>query len=125
MTPIQSTLTVALAAIRAADNQIFRIGGHGALSAQLAQARDLVKDALAEQSTTFTVLLQRPDYVANDSLDTYLTTGKGNTPHEAVDKVRLEAAACDGCEPEAAIDYIVLFICAGEVDDLTYLIDNK
>lgn len=75
--------------------------------------------------TTFTILLARPDYVANDNLDTFLTTVEGNTPQEAVDAARLEAAVADGFEEIDLIDYAVLIVIAGKHDDLSYLIDDE
>lgn len=72
--------------------------------------------------TTFTILLARPDYVANDNL---LTTAEGNTPQEAVDAARLEAAVADGFEEIDLIDYAVLIVIAGKHDDLSHLIDNE
>lgn len=75
--------------------------------------------------TTFTILLARPDYVANDSLDTFLTTAEGDTPQEAVDAARLEAAIADGIEEIDLIDYAVLIVIAGEHQDLSHLIDNE
>ena len=73
----------------------------------------------------WTILLARPDYVANDSLDTFLTTAEGNTVQEAVDAARLEAAVTDGIEELDLTDYAVLFVGSGEIDDLSYLIDNE
>lgn len=73
----------------------------------------------------FTILLARPDYVANDNLDTYLTTTHGNTVQEAVDAARLEAAVADGIEELDLTDYAALIVIAGEHDDLSYLIDNE
>lgn len=115
------TLTIALAAIRAADNQIFRIGGHGALSVQLAQARDLVKDALAEQGSTFTVLLQRPDYIAeNYGEDDFMWQGEAADSIDALALARAAALEADGgeelCDDPTA--YRCLILLAGTHDDL-------
>ena len=74
--------------------------------------------AYFDEPTCFSVLLSRPDYVAGSDLDTYFTSVVAANPTEAVKLARLEAAACDGCEPEAAIDYAVLLVIGGEHDDL-------
>ena len=117
---IQSTLTIALAAIRAADNQIFRIGGHGALSAQLAQARDLVKTAITDQAVTFTVLLQRPDYIAeNYGEDDFLWQGIAADSTSALALARTAVIAADGGEEvcDDPADYRCLILLAGIHDD--------
>lgn len=75
--------------------------------------------------TIYTILLARPDYAANDSLDTFLTTAEGDTPQEAVDTARLEAAIVDGFEEIDLIDYAALIVIAGEHQDLSHLIDNE
>lgn len=75
--------------------------------------------------TTFTILLARPDYAANDSLDTFLTTAEGDTPQAAVDAARLKAAVADGFEEIDLEDYAVLIVIAGEHQDLSHLIDNE
>lgn len=75
--------------------------------------------------TTYTILLARPDYIANDSLDTYLICADGDTPQAAVDAARAEACKADDCDPEQGIDYAPLIVIAGEHDDLSYLIDNE
>lgn len=72
----------------------------------------------------WTILLARPDYIANDSLDTYLTTAEGDTPQAAVDAARLEAATADDIGEGNLTDYAVLFICAGTHPDLSHFIDQ-
>lgn len=121
MTNLQTTLTVALAAIRAADNQIFRIGGHGALSVQLVQARDLMKAAVAEQTTTYTVLLQRPDYVAaNYGEDDFMWQGEAGDSIEALEFARTAAIEADGGEEvcDVPTDYRCLILLAGIHDNI-------
>ena len=76
--------------------------------------------------STYTILLQRPDYLSdNYGLDTFLTTAEGDTPQAAVDAARLEAAIADGFEEIDLEDYAALIVIAGEHDDLSYLIDNE
>ncbi len=73
----------------------------------------------------YTILLARPDCIANDNLDTYFTTVWGATVEAAVATARLEAAVADGFEEIDLEDYAVLIVIAGEHDDLSYLIDNE
>ena len=67
----------------------------------------------------FSVLLARPDYIANDNLDTYFTTVWGATVEAAVATARLEAATADGLEECDLDDYAVLLVIAGEHADLS------
>ncbi len=118
MTNLQTTLSIALIAIRAAENQIFRIGGHGALSVQLAQARDVVKDALTQQTTTYTVLLQRPDYIAeNYGENDFMWQGEAAGSTNALALARAAALEADNMTTDPA-DYRCLILLAGIHDDL-------
>ena len=68
----------------------------------------------------YSVLLARPDYIANDNLDTYYTTVWGATVEAAVATARLEAAIVDGSE-ECDLDdyaYAVLLVIAGDHQDI-------
>lgn len=71
-----------------------------------------------EQLAAFTVLLARPDCIANDNLDTYLTTVRGATVEAAVATARLEAATADGIEEGNLDDYAVLLVIAGDHQDI-------
>ena len=66
----------------------------------------------------YSVLLARPDCIANDNLDTYFTTVWGATVEAAVATARLEAATADGIEEGNLTDYAVLLCIAGEHADL-------
>ena len=66
----------------------------------------------------FSVLLARPDYIANGNLDTYYTTVWGATVEAAVATARLEAAIIDGSEECDLDDYAVLLCIAGDHQDI-------
>lgn len=66
----------------------------------------------------YTVLLARPDYIANDITDTYFTTVRGATVEAAVATARLEAATADELEECDLDDYAVLLVIAGDHEDL-------
>ena len=66
----------------------------------------------------YTILLARPDYIANDTTDTYFTTVWGATVEAAVATARLEAATTDGLEECDLDDYAVLLCIAGEHADI-------
>lgn len=66
----------------------------------------------------FSVLLARPDYLANDTTDTYFTTVRGATVEAAVATARLEAATADGIEEGNLDDYAVLLVIAGDHQDI-------
>lgn len=68
--------------------------------------------------TTYTVLLARPDSIANDSLDTYMTSADGDSVEDAVAAARAEACEADDWDPEDAEDYAVLMVVAGARADL-------
>lgn len=68
--------------------------------------------------TNWTVLLARPDYVANDSLDTYLTHVAALTPRLALNLARAEACAVDEVHEDDAIDYACLLLIEGTLNDL-------
>lgn len=71
-----------------------------------------------EQLAAFTVLLARPDYIANDTTDTYFTTIWSTTVEAAVATARLEAATADELEECDLDDYAILLVIAGEHADL-------
>lgn len=66
----------------------------------------------------YSVLLARPDYLANDITDTYFTTVRGATVEAAVATARLEAATADELEECDLDDYAVLLVIAGDHEDL-------
>lgn len=66
----------------------------------------------------YTILLARPDYIANDTTDTYFTTVWGATVEAAVATARLEAATADGLEECDLDDYAVLLVITGEHADI-------
>lgn len=66
----------------------------------------------------YTILLARPDYIANDNLDTYFTTVWGATVEAAVATARLEATIADGLEECDLTDYAILLVIAGDHDDI-------
>jgi hypothetical protein len=69
--------------------------------------------------TTYTVLLQRPDYIAdNYGLDTYMTHVEATTPEDAVNAARYAAIRADAEDSEACADYAVLLVIAGKHADL-------
>ena len=66
----------------------------------------------------YTILLSRPDCIANDNLDTYFTTVWGATVEAAVATARLEAATADELEECDLYDYAVLLVIAGDHQDI-------
>ena len=68
--------------------------------------------------TADTILLARPDYIANAINDTYLTPAWAVTVEAAVATARLEAATADELEECDLDDYAVLLVIAGEHADL-------
>lgn len=76
--------------------------------------------ALAYPATThYTVLLQRPDYIAeNYGEDTYLWHGAASSPAEALALARTAAIATDDADCEDPTDYRYLILLAGIHDDL-------
>lgn len=66
----------------------------------------------------YSVLLARPDYLANDTTDTYFTTVWGVTVESAVATARLEAATADELEEGDLDDYAVLLVIAGDHADI-------
>lgn len=67
--------------------------------------------------TTFTVLLQRPDYASgNYGLDTFFVKVEATDPTRALTLARDEALATDGTE--GGEDYACLLLIAGNHDDL-------
>ena len=66
----------------------------------------------------YSVLLARPDCIANDNLDTYFTTVWGATVEVAVTTARLEAAAADELEECDLYAYAVLLVIAGDHQDI-------
>lgn len=66
----------------------------------------------------YSVLLARPDYLANDTTDTYFTTVWGATVEAAVEAARLEAATADELEECDLDDYAVLLVIAGAHQDI-------
>ena len=66
----------------------------------------------------YSVLLARPDYLANDTTDTYFTTVWGATVEAAVEAARLEAATADELEECDLTDYAVLLVIAGDHQDI-------
>ena len=66
----------------------------------------------------YTILLSRPDCIANDTTDTYFTTVWGATVEAAVATARLEAATADELEECDLDDYAVLLVIAGDHQDL-------
>lgn len=69
-------------------------------------------------SATYSVLLARPDYIANDSTDTFFTSVEAANPIDAVAHARAKACAADGTNLDCILDYAVLLVTAGEHDDL-------
>ena len=67
---------------------------------------------------TYSVLLARPDCIANYGLDTYYTTVRGATVEAAVATARLEAATADGLEECDLYGYAVLLVIAGDHADI-------
>lgn len=74
--------------------------------------------------STYTILLQRPAFIAKESGTFFFTTTEGDTPQEAVDNARLQAAHADDVGEINITDYAVLLVIAGAHDDLSHLIDN-
>lgn len=66
----------------------------------------------------YSILLARPDCIANDNLDTYFTTVWGATVEAAVATARLEAATADGLEECDLDGYAVLLVIAGDHADI-------
>lgn len=67
---------------------------------------------------TYTVLLQRPDYLSdNPGLDTYMTTVRAMTVAEAQTAAQLEAAQADNNDLDRD-DYAVLLVIEGERSDI-------
>ena len=66
----------------------------------------------------YTILLARPDCIANDTTDTYFTTVWGATVEAAVATARLEAATADGLKGCDLDDYAVLLVIAGDHQDI-------
>ena len=66
----------------------------------------------------YSVLLARPDCIANDTTDTYFTTVWGVTVESAVATARLEAATADEVEECYLDDYAVLLVIAGDHQDI-------
>lgn len=66
----------------------------------------------------YSVLLARPDYLANDTTDTYFTTVWGATVEAAVEAARLEAATADELEECDLTDYAVLLVIKGDHQDI-------
>jgi hypothetical protein len=71
-----------------------------------------------ERPAAYSVLLARPDFLANDTTDTYFTTVWGATVEAAVATARLEAATADELEECDLDDYAVLLVIAGDHEDL-------
>lgn len=62
--------------------------------------------------TTYTVLLQYPDYIGDD---TYMTSVAATNPTEALAAARAEVATTEDCDP---LDWRCLCIVEGEHNDL-------
>jgi len=67
----------------------------------------------------YTVLLSRPDYIADDPLDTYCDHVSETSEKKAVAKARGNAKKADRSEGEPT-DYALLFVCKGHVRDLSF-----
>ena len=67
---------------------------------------------------TYSVLLARPDYIADGPTDTYWTSFAAASPELAVRYARIEAAGCDGIEEGDLDDYAVLLVIEGKHQDL-------
>jgi hypothetical protein len=82
---------------------------------ELAEAKR--KMAYATVKPKFSVLLQRPDYIGED---TYFTTVAAESPAEALAAARAEAMVADEADEEYTdpIDYTCLLLVAGDVADL-------
>jgi ABC-type metal ion transport system substrate-binding protein len=80
----------------------------------------------------WTVLLARPDYIADDNLDTYMTHVEAPTPAKAIRKAQGEAIVCDYASDESTRfaelrefaeyhdrdDYAVLLVIRGKHEDV-------
>lgn len=71
--------------------------------------------AYIEAQHKFTVLLQRPDYIGEE---TFLVHTEAANPAEALSRAQAEAAEADDCHPDDAGDYAPLFICLDHHNDL-------
>lgn len=70
--------------------------------------------------TTFTVLLLRPDYIADQyGEDTYLAHVWADSPAAALQKARLEVTAADNAPDADPDDYACLLLIAGTHEDLS------
>ncbi len=68
----------------------------------------------------FTVLLLRPDHVADGfGTDTYLAHVTARTPGDAITSARNEVAGIDEIDDVRAVDYLPLITLKGWHDDLT------
>lgn len=66
----------------------------------------------------YSILLARPDCIANDTTDTYFTTVRGATVEVAIATARLEACAADDYDEKDGEDYAVLLVIAGDHQDI-------
>lgn len=119
MTKLPAVLSQAYNALVQADNFVFRLGGHGALCVQLASARDAVRSVLIDaQTKRFTVLLLRPDYVAdNYGEDNFMWQGIAADSTNALALARAAALEADSMTTDPA-DYRCLVLLAGIHDDI-------
>jgi hypothetical protein len=74
----------------------------------------------------YTVLLLRPDYMASQSDDTYLAHVEAETVEDAAVRAQIEAHESDNVDngdgeevTGSSLDYAVLFITTGHLDDLS------
>lgn len=75
--------------------------------------------------TAWTVLLSRPDYIAEDQFDTYMTHVEADTPADALKIAQVKAYEHDYDEHEReegigkAVDYAPLLVIRGRHKDET------
>jgi len=67
----------------------------------------------------YSVLLLRPDYVADDyGQDTYMAHVWGTSVDQAIERAQKEAAEADKDEDDCWVDYYPLLVTRGHIDDL-------